>query len=337
MYNNIIKKSCLDHISTNATETWSKPEVLAAGNSDHLGIYITKYSKEIRHKPQTTKKRSYKYFNKGEFLNEIKSTNFDSVLSSEDPDTASATFEEIFKNILDKYAPIKIFQTRKNYAPWLSDETKKMIDKRNELKMLCKSSHDLQIIKDYKSLRNKIKSLLKNEKSKYYQEKFSNPEITTKQVWKTTYEFLGNVSDKSPTNLHINNENCTSPEIIANTINETFSNKVKRLKSTLTGPVTINPIKRLSNWLKKRPNPIPTFKLKEITIEDLRRHLKKVKGLKSCGTDQIDSYSIKISAPFIEEVLLHLINISIKKNKIPNAWKNQLIFPFYKKGNRTDP
>ena len=59
--------------------------------------------------------------------------------------------------------------------------------------------------------------------------------------------------------------------------------------------MTINPIERLNKWLQRRLNPIPTFKLKEIKVDDLKRHLKKLKGSKSCGTDQIDAYSLKMS------------------------------------------
>ena len=52
--------------------------------------------------------------------------------------------------VLDNQAPIKIFQSRKNYNPWLSDETKAQIKERENLKKksllkMAKKKHLLNI------------------------------------------------------------------------------------------------------------------------------------------------------------------------------------------------
>ena len=44
----------------------------------------------------------------------------------------------------------------------------------------------------------------------------------------------------------------------------------------------------------------------------LRKAIKRMKGKRSCGVDLIDSYSLKLAAPLIEDALLHLINLSIE-------------------------
>ena len=49
------------------------------------------------------------------------------------------------------------------------------------------------------------------------------------------------------------------------------------------------------------------------------------------GTDWIDSASLKTAAPLIEESLLHLINLSIRKSWFSDRWKPQLILPLHKK------
>ena len=61
-----------------------------------------------------------------------------------------------------------------------------------------------------------------------------------------------------------------------------------------------------------------------------------MKGGKSCGIDDIDSYCLKLAAPFIKPVLLHLINLSLTGNTFPSEWKTQLIHPNYKKGDKTN-
>ena len=57
-----------------------------------------------------------------------------------------------------------------------------------------------------------------------------------------------------------------------------------------------------------------------------------MKGGRRSGVDTIDSYSIKTASPYIEDVLLHLVNLSLQK--FPTGWKTQLIHPFHKKGDK---
>ena len=95
--------------------------------------------------------------------------------------------------------------------------------------------------------------------------------------------------------------------------NNIFLNKVKKLRNDLSNNTLTEPTARLRDWLERRNQVISEFSLKPIDKDDLKRIVKKMKGGKSYGVDTIDSYSIKISAPYIEEVLIHLINISIVK------------------------
>ena len=117
---NHIEKSCLDHITTNIPGKCTNTRVLAAGNSDHLTVITSKLSKEIRTRPQFVRKRSYKNFSDQNFLREIKYTDFSSVLSAMNIHEAATKFTKIFTSVLNNHAPVKIFQTRKNYAPYVS-------------------------------------------------------------------------------------------------------------------------------------------------------------------------------------------------------------------------
>ena len=67
--------------------------------------------------------------------------------------------------------------------------------------------------------------------------------------------------------------------------------------------------------------------------EDLITYIRKLKGKKSCGFDQIDSCLLKTAAPYIKDVLLHVINLNIQ-NHFSIGWKTQLILPNYKKGDK---
>ena len=56
-----------------------------------------------------------------------------------------------------------------------------------------------------------------------------------------------------------------------------------------------------------------------------------MKGSRVHGVDWIDGYSLKVSAPILEDSLLHLVNLSIRMSRFSACWKPQLIQPFHKK------
>ena len=146
------------------------------------------------------KKRSYNNFVEKDFLNEIRHTDFQSVLMKEDENQAAKKFFTIIKSVLDNHAPVTVFQTRNNYNPWVSDETK-----RNKIKEDSTKSNDPEVLKQYKKLRNHIKSHLENhEKTEYYQNKFKDANTDSGMAWKTAYQFLGKTQDLSPKHLQLN-------------------------------------------------------------------------------------------------------------------------------------
>ena len=93
----------------------------------------------------------------------------------------------------------------------------------------------------------------------------------------------------------------------------------------------IAPCERLRKWLAKRPDPPPPFQFKIIDRIGFRKIMKKMKPKRVHGVDFIDSFSLKIASPLIEDALIHLINLSITNNSFSTRWKPQLIFPLHKK------
>ena len=202
---NQVEKSCIDHIATTSPDKCEKISVTSAGNSDHMAIIVTKHSKEIVEKPEVVKKRSYKNFTEANFIREVKYTDFEPVMEETDENEAAKKFCSIFRSILDNHAPIKVFQTRKNYAPWVSTETKSLIEERDKLKEESTQSDDPEVLKRYKILRNKIKSRLENhEKKEYYKNKFSEANTDSGKSWKTAYQFLDKTQVLSPKHINSN-------------------------------------------------------------------------------------------------------------------------------------
>ena len=334
-----ISRSCIDHCYSDAPDRTSNPEVVAVGDSDHLGVVVTKYTRSPPLKPKTIMKRNYKNFNVESFLQDVKNSNInDAVTAHNNIEDAAEEFENCFKSILDKHAPVKVFQMRKHYSPYLSEKTKELLKARKEWKELAVKSGFKSAEKISKDLGKEIKKSIVSDKKEYFEKDFGDIRDTSK-AWQTAKVILGMNKNVMPVSIKVSGKNgeveyVTNPEKLANKFNEYFKSKVDKLRETTNQPPKIQPTERLQQWLAKRSTPPPPFQLRRINMLQLRKIFKKLKPKRTHGVDWIDSNSLKVAGPLIEESLLHLINLSITQSVFSKRWKPQLIFPHHKKNEK---
>ena len=160
--------------------------------------------------------------------------------------------------------------------------------------------------------------------------------VNSRQSWKAVRNILGMHSSLAPTAIKDGNGVLvTNPTKLSAMFNNFFVEKVKKLRSKTEISPNICPVARLRKWIAGRDVAPPMFSLKPITRHKLRHHIKNMKGGRSAGVDNIDSFSLKLAAPLLEDALLHLINLSILSSKFSTLWKPQLIFPQHKKSDKT--
>ena len=152
--------------------------VIPFRSSDHNMLSYTRFSKEpVPHK-RVIRKRSYKNFVKEDFIGDLSKIDWTPVLACQDIDTAESLFTELFCQILDKHAPWVCFQERKNYVPWITEETLSLIKKRDLLKHEAQklalgrkngqiSQTEIEIWNNFKKVRNLINNRKKVEEKRY--------------------------------------------------------------------------------------------------------------------------------------------------------------------------
>ena len=180
-YNSVAQKtdlSCIDHIYTNCKYKCSAPTITNFGDSDHDIVGFVRLSKEPQESTRTIRKRSYKYFDTDQFLEDVSEEDWTEVLVCKDLDEAVATFTMKFKYVLNMHAPWVLFQQRKDYKPWITKETKELMSVRDEWKKkaveLSVNNIDVVSTKEeteawamYKKFRNLVNNTKKNEEYKY--------------------------------------------------------------------------------------------------------------------------------------------------------------------------
>ena len=333
----LVSRSCIDHVYSNSPGKVSTPEVVSVGNSDHLGVVVTKFTRAPIIKPKVVLKRSYKDFKAEEFLKDIIDSDINnSVTNKNYIEEAAAEFENTFKYILDIHAPIKVFQIRKNYSVYLSDSTKRLMQARNSWKEIATKYGYKGALDISKELGKDIKQAVAKDREAYFNKDFAECSDRS-NAWKTAKVILGMNNNLSPTAIKIKDndgqyQQITNPELLAEMFNKYFKRKVEGLRQKTNQLPLIPPVTRLEDWLSKRNSPPPPFHLREIDSSMLRKILKRMKPRRTHGLDMIDSSSLKLAGPLIEDSLLHLINLSITQRRFSDRWKPQLIFPHHKKG-----
>ena len=65
---------------------------------------------------------------------DLRQVDWTEVFQSQDVDMAAKAFTGLFRNVLNKHAPCIIYQQRKHYVPWLTDQKLELMRERDESK-----------------------------------------------------------------------------------------------------------------------------------------------------------------------------------------------------------
>ncbi len=85
------------------------------------------------------------------------------------------TFLDTFIECLDKCAPVVTKVVCRPYAPWMSDAICQAIEVRNRVRIKLKGDrYNLSLQDEYKRKKKLVTTLIRNAKSSYYNEEFSN-------------------------------------------------------------------------------------------------------------------------------------------------------------------
>ena len=150
---------------------------------------------------RTIRKRSYKDFDKNQFLEDLAEVDWVDVLSCPDLDVAVASFTHKFKHVLNIHAPWVIFQQRKNSKPWITKETKELMKQRDEWKSKAvefsiANLNDTATLEEteaweiHKNLRNTVNNAKKNDEYKYKKDKVDENIDNPSSLWGTVKNFM---------------------------------------------------------------------------------------------------------------------------------------------------
>ena len=250
---------------------------------------------------------------------------------------ATELFTKKLRYVLNVHAPWVMFQQRKSFCPWLTEETKQLMNQRDQLKQRAKdlamrdrgyavTEEQQSAWAEFKKLRNKINNTKKTEEKKFKSKKISGDLDSPSRVWATAKYFMGWKSTGTPSQLEVDNKLVTKASKIAELMNNFFIQKVQKIRQGL---------KKLPAWfeacVKVMRGKECSLELQHVTVETVRKLIKGLKNSRSTGVDELDNYAVKLSADHIAEPLHYIITLSLMQRRFPTGWKFTKVIPLHKK------
>ena len=323
--------SLIDLCLTNSISTVVDSGVIHLSISDHSLIYMVRKAHYVRSRARTIKIRTLKNFSSEDFQRDLNQQPWANVYHSRCPNDMWRIWKELLMGVIDKHAPVRSRRISNKSSPWVTNELKRLMYKRDYLKKQAISSGDPSIWCQYRQVRNHTNNEIKKAKRLYFTKNLDLHKDDIKKTWKLINEL--NSRNRKKTNniseIKMGEEVITSPMEMAETFNSYFTNVGVNLAAKIPPP-KFTPESYLT----------PTDKIFSIqipTITTVCRLFKAIDENKSVGLDNIPNKLLKMAADVVVPSLTEIFSQSINTGIFPNDWKEARMSPLFKNGVKSDP
>ena len=288
-------KTLIDLAFTNKPELINDSGVIHLGISDHSLIYIQRKISVPRKEPKVIKTRQFKHYNfKSNILTYLHDQIFwDTML---DPNIMWEKWKTIFLSIADFHAPEITKKVGSEYAPWITDNIRQVMYRRDFFKKKVAKTGSKQLHDAYKKTRNDLNRLIKNTKATYFTNFLNDCENNPKKMWKTINK-LTNKKSKTTliSEIQHNDQNLTKRDEIANVLNSHFNevgtNLAKDMPQSSRMPESYLTFSNTE------------FNIQNVSITKLYKVLSTIKTSKSARHDRISGKLLRDAAEAIAPTL----------------------------------
>ena len=325
--NNRLRLTLIDHIFSNINLP-SKNGVIEYTMSDHYPNFSI-FHHFFKSSPQYAYLtfRNFSLSNKNKFIENIRNADL-SVSSDLSLDEVTSEFFNEIESIFNKCFPIckKRVSTKRLNSPWLSSGLIKSIDHCHRLNKHYRLGYlDKKFFNQY---RNKLNSLVRSSKYKYYKNKFNNSKNNMRKTWKNINNLLHNKSKIKKLQMHLNGNQFNDDFDISNAFSHDFSQIICELINSVQ-PTNI----RFQSFLG--PSLSNSFYVKPTTPNEVKTIINSLKS-KGAPISEIPAKIYKLITDEISPCLSNLINFSFRAGKFPDCLKVARIVPIFKDGDPTN-
>ena len=284
------------------------------GISDHCLVFMCYSLKKPKFKAKMLTRRDFRNFNEENFCKDMEKAPWGNILAVDDDDIDNKVtiFENIHSNIINKHAPFRTFRVTRPASPWLNDNIRELMDKRDKYKNKLNIDNSPATQEIYNSLRNSVTHAIRAEKIKAFKDQI-NTKIKDSKHFSKALKSFGVVESTKNDQNHCN--------IDPNVLNSAF---IKNNNAKLNDELVTDEV----NEILKKSNK-PAFSFTEVCELDVIKMVKSIKT-NACGIDGISAYFLKLGINHSVYAFTNIINTSIIYKKFPSRWKDALVKPIPK-------
>lgn len=203
-----------------------------------------------------------------------------------------------------------------------------ILEKNKLYKLSLKHPKDTELKKQYNNRKNSIAKLIKDAKKEYYQNYINENQNSSTSMWKCITTICGKEKSKKPIDLiKLDERNIDNKNEIANAFNTFYSEIGEKLANNI-------PI--VPNFTENLEHVENSIYLTLTTEDEILNTIKQLKPKKSPGEDNIHSETLQKIDVNIAAPLNYIINNCYNTGHFPNIFKNAIIKPLYKSGERSE-
>lgn len=314
--------SVIDHIFVRTREVKTKSYVVNSKVTDHrLTALLINIKTQREYQRNTITYRT----DAEKFKQQVQSLDFEGLKCETDLNMAYNKFENLLTAALSNSKSPKRLKKTKKGEPWISKKLKDMI---REKYRLIKGKGDKDRIK---VLGKSIKTAIKHEKEKYYENRFLACKGNSRKQWELINSMTGGVKKKdSCIKLEENGEEISEPNDVGNKLNDYFVNIPVNIKRDMPAIEVQHP----SLQCFSTPSRSNSMFLHPVTACEVSKCIKSLKSGKCAGLDGLTVECLKSVGEEIGDILAFFINWSFEAGVFPETLKRAEVIPIYKKGDR---
>lgn len=323
--------ACLDHHFTKSPKD-TLGFICATDITDHYICVVT--TKIGKVKPTTSRLRIR--VDETAVLEDLKSVDWSSVISSQETNVATDQFNSIIDGIISKNTKnITVSRSKFNLKPWITPGLIRCQKHRDRLHLKAKQYPNNEIIQtSYRRYRNFLINLLRTLKSDYEHQILANNKNNPKKLWESIKDIchLKKTHNHSTDLCNIKSDAVSS----LNYCNEYFANVGKNLANKTLVQLSTTEASLAGSVKNQRDIP-ESFFMTPTDENEVNSLINDLRPNSSPGIDKCTPSLIKRVKHLLMSPLTHIFNLSLSSGTFPNSWKTAIVTPIYKGGDKSVP
>lgn len=254
-------------------------------------------------------------------------TEWNPVLLATNPEDAYNMFaDKIRYNYNLAFPNVELKRNKKIRKPWIDRSILKRIKEKNKLFASFIKTRNHDVFTQFKKVRNKLNSDIKNARNAYFENKFAAIYNDPRKIWNSINNLMAKGERRVISEIIIDGEQCTG-SLLADKFNNHF------LQS---GAATVT---HTASPSKKHCIPSSTagsIFLFPVTESEILSLIKKLNNSRACGIDEFKIQPIKAVAQYICQPLSHICNLILNSGDFPDVLKIAKVSVIFKSGDPND-